>query len=351
MPRQPLTLGVAIAMLFLLSMVLGCGEAAPTPVPTPTPTPVLTPTHIPTLTPEPTPTTSALRPATGGTPPPAEHGVIEDLLAMVPADYDLVIFSDLKTILQDPTLKEALEKQGILTLLGPASGPIQDQADTMVIASGGAGVLGVLRGDLEATALLDSLKAPGYETEPESYGQFELYKLDVDLSFLTLNLAISFVDDMTAVFSLSFSPESSSVDVLKAALDVVNGSQPSFLSDPLVNQLVRNTPQGIATTVAKDCTPLEEPSSQNAIVGCLGLAASSVLVGGDDVAISWTVEFSSPAAALAALPAIKEQVAKLGGGSSPSEAIEGSVDGKTVRVKALVDASGAIAGVLGLIGI
>ena len=194
-----------------------------------------------------------------------------------------------------------------------------------------------------------SLGVPGSETEPESYGQFELHKLDVDLPFLKLNLAVSFVDDTTAVFSLRLSSESSSVDVLKAALDVVNGSRPSLISDPLVNLLVRNTPQGIAKTVAKDCTPLVGTASQNVIEGCLGLTASSVPVDGDDVAIIWAVGFSSRATALTALPGIEEQVAKLGGGSLAGE-IEGSVDGQTVRVRALVEASGALAGVVGLIG-
>ena len=268
---------------------------------------------------------------------------------MVPADYDLVIFADLEAILQDPTLKEALEEQGILALLGPLSGTIQDRADTMVLASDGAVMLGVIRGNLEAAALIASLGVPRSETEPESYGQFELHKLDVDLPFLKLNLAVSFVDDTTAVFSLRLSSESSSVDVLKAALDVLNGSRPSLLSDPLVNQLVRNTPQGIATTVAKDCTPLVGIASQNVIEGYLGLTASSVPVDGDDVAIIWAVGFSSRAAALAALPGIEEQVAKLGG-DSLSGGIEGSVDGQTVRVRALVEASDALAGVVGLIG-
>ena len=349
--RRAFAIGASLTILSLLSFVLGCGEAPPTPTPTPTPTPAPTPTPIPTPTPEPTPTTPVLRPAPDGTLPPAEPGAIGGLLDMVPADYDLVIFSDLNTILGDPTLKEALENQGILALLGPASGIIQDRTDTMVIASSEDGVLGVLRGNMEAAAFLDALETPGSEPESENYGQFQLYDLDVDLTFLTISMAVSFVDDTTTLFLVSFSPDSSSVDALKAALDVVNGSQPSFLSDPLVNRMVQDTPQGIATMVARDCAPLGEQASQNVMEGCLGLTASSVLESGDNVALSWSVEFSSSEAARAALPIIREQVARLGGGSSQSDVIEGSVDGKRVRVKALMDASGAIAGVLGLIGL
>ena len=348
MLQTPLAIGASLALLFLLAVTLGCAEATPTPAPTPTPT--LTPT--PTPTPEPTATTPVLLPATDdGTPPPAGPGVLGGLLAMVPADYDLVIFADLSTILGDPTLKEALDNQGILALLGPVAGPIQDMTDAMIMASSEDGVLVALRGNLEAAAFLDALKAPGSEPEPESYGRFQLYDFDVDLTFLTVDMAVSFVDDTTALFLVSFSPDSSSVDALKAALDVVSGSQPSILSDSLVNRMVHDTPQGIATMVARDCGPLGEPSSQNMMDECLGLTANSTLASGDDVILSWSVEFSSSEAARAALPAIRDQVARLGGGSSPSEVIEASVEGERVRVKALMDASGAIAGVLGLIGL
>ena len=270
---------------------------------------------------------------------------------MVPADYDLVIFADLSTILGAPILKEALDNQGILLLLGPVAGPVQDLTDAMVMASSEDGVLVALRGNLEVSAFLDALKAPGSEPESESYGQFQLYDFDVDLTFLTVNMAVSFVDDTTALFLVSFSPDSSSSDVLKAALDVVNGSQPSILSDSLVNRMVRDTPQGISTMVSRDCGPLGESASQSMMDECLALTANSTLTSGDEVILSWSVEFSSSEAARAALPAIRGQVARLGGGSSPSEVIEGSVEGKRVRVKAQMDASGAIAGVLGLIGL
>ncbi|MCE2463248.1 MAG: hypothetical protein J4F46_04950, partial [Dehalococcoidia bacterium] len=116
---------------------------------------------------------------------------IGDLLAMVPADYELVIFADLSTILGDPTLKEALDNQGILALLGPVAGPIQDLTDAMAMASSEDGVLVALRGNLETAAFLDALKTPGSEPESESYGQFQLYDFDVNIALLTINMAVS----------------------------------------------------------------------------------------------------------------------------------------------------------------
>ena len=99
---------------------------------------------------------------------------VSDLLAMVPAEYDTALYIDLANILQDSTLTDTLERIGVIAVLGPAAGPIQEQVDSMVLAQVGSRALGVLSGQLDGQRLVDSLKSPNSEVESEVYGAFEI---------------------------------------------------------------------------------------------------------------------------------------------------------------------------------
>jgi len=274
---------------------------------------------------------------------------VKDLLAAIPADHDVVAFIDIKAVLQDPDVKEALEQEGVLDALGPAAGRIQQEVNTLVMAIGDTGLLGLLRGPLDVRDLLNSLKPQGANIESESYGAFEILKLDVEFPLLTLKVAASLLDDTTAVFALGFSPESPSVDLVKAALDTVGGSKPSFLSDPAARQLVESVPQGLITVVARNCDFLGGLADQS-IAGCTGLAMSAAKEGEDGV-INGIMGFESPLVALVAAAIIKEEVAK------QTEEIpeflkttEITQEGNLVRLKGTVDIREALSATLDLTG-
>ena len=254
---------------------------------------------------------------------------------MVPIDYDTVLFMDLSFILEDPSLKEAFERQGILDALGPAAGPIQEQVDALVLAQRGAGALGVLRGSLDAESLINSLKAPNAEVESESYAGFEILKVVLTFPFFTLDIPVSFLNDTTAIFAVSFSPESPSIDAVKAALDTVEGSKPGYLSDPPVKQLIGSVPQGFSMVVTRNCGPPDGPE------GCEGSAISQVKEG-ENVISHMVFGFSSPAMARAARPAIKEEILK--DLREPLELLEVAQEGNLVRVRGRGDISTAILG-------
>ena len=292
--------------------------------------------RLPTPTPTPEPTaTSTPGAAAALAAQPGRQGVVKGLLAPIPADYDTVIFVDLKFILEDPDLREALEEQGVFAFLGSAADPIQEQGDVVVLASGGGGVLGVTRGPLNAEEFINALKAPGSEVESESYGAFEILKVEVEI-FLRFSLAISLLDDTTAVFGISFSPATPSVDLVKAALDTVDGSTPGFLSDPAVEQLVDSIPQGFSMVISRKC------GSPDVVEGCTGSAISHIKRGAGVVS-NEVFGFSTPEMAEAALPAIEEEVSN--DFKEPLALLGITQEGNLIRVLGSGDISTAILGV------
>ena len=338
MPER-LERGPLVAIAFVVVLILGCGEAAPTPTPTLAPTPIPTAAPAPTNTPSPTPTsisaptsttpsttvaiaTSTPTPTTASESAPTsepaailpptlvalpgectrELRAIEELLAVVPAEYESVLVLDLEAVLADPGLREALEREGVLAALGPAAGPIEEQVDTLALATGGVGVLGVVQGRLDVQGFIEALKPPESEVSTESYRQFEI--LQVDLEFIiTLKLAISLLDRRTAVFAISFSSEVPSADLVKAALDAVDETAATYLSHPVMDQLLDGLPQGFFTLVTRGCGSPPEHE------GCLGSAISQAME--DEEVVSTAIfAFSSPQHAGAALPSIKAEVSE-----------------------------------------
>ncbi len=97
------------ALALALGLVLGCVEDTPVSTATPTPTQAPTPTSTPIPTPTPTPTPGSA--AVAGKSITLEE--VKDLMAVVPARYEAVLFTDVSFMLQDPGLREALEEQGV----------------------------------------------------------------------------------------------------------------------------------------------------------------------------------------------------------------------------------------------
>ena len=250
-------------------------------------------------------------------------------MAAIPDDYDASVFLDIKTIFDDQFLKEGFERLGILAALGPAAGPIRKQVDAMVLGAGGAGVLGVTQGKLDVPSLIGSLRPTGAPAEPDVYGEYRIWKVGLDLQFVTLRLALSLLDESTGIFAISFSGESTAIDGVKAALDTVDGKAPGLLSDQEISQLLGAVPPGFVVMVTKDCSAYGDHE------GCTGLVASAMRVG-DDAVVSWVHRFSSPSLAQAALSAIRAQASTLGGASEPPKIIEGFAEGSLVRIKARI---------------
>ena len=173
---------------------------------------------------------------------------------MVPADYESAVFADVRALLADPVLREAFEEQGTLAAFGPAAETIEQQVDALVVAQGDRGVLGILRGPLDIEAIVARLTTSAADVESENYGGYEIRRLDVETAFFTISLGISPLDDITAFFAISFSPDNPSADVVKGALDTVGGQSPGYLSDPLARQLFEGVPRGFAMLIARDCS-------------------------------------------------------------------------------------------------
>ena len=180
--------------------------------------------------------------------------------------------------------------------------------------------------------------------EREAYGPFEVWEANVDLPFVKLSLGLSVLDESTAVFATSSSPDDVSAAAgVKAALDAAQGTDPGYLSDPGIAQLMEEVPPGFAMLVARNCDslPLE------GIEGCTGLAISATKEAEAGI-IDGVIGFASEAMAQAALLAIQEQVASLGAPLDSPSAIEGSVDGSMVRFKVTLDINASILEKFGL---
>ena len=307
-PTKARSRGLALLTLWAISLLVliaaGCTEAAPaeTSTPPPTPMPTSTPTPAPTPTLTPTPEPVAITPPVPATPsgtPTAEQKLVRDLMASVPAEFETAVFMDIRAVLQDPSLRDALEQQGLLGILGPAAGPVREQGGALVLAMGGPGAFGVLRGALDISRFTEALKAPNTEVESEVYGEFEILKVSIKFGIFALTLPISALDDTTAIFAVSLSPQRPGVDVVKAGLDTAQGSAPGFVDDPALARLLRRVQPGFAVVVSRNCDlPGDFP-------GCTGFAMSAAR---DDegAAIDLALEFAVTAEAEDAANSLRE---------------------------------------------
>ena len=121
--------------------------------------------------------------------------------------------------------------------------------------------------------LIGQVNAPGFAVETESYEGFDIGRLEVDLGFISVDVAIAALDDATAIFAIAFSSESSSSDVVKGGLDTASGAEPGILSRPAVGTLANALPPGFAALLAVDCSLFFEDIGES-IQGCAGFAMS-----------------------------------------------------------------------------
>ena len=335
--RRPFHVAMLMAAFLLLAGVLGCETTSPTPSIAPTPTP--TPTPEPTPTAEPT---AAFVPADGASATVAVEGVLGELLAAIPSGYGHVVFVDSQTIIEDPILRQEFIDLGGLAILGPIAGPLQEQLNQVVLATDEeAGIVGVLRGPLNIGALVRSVETLGGGVESETYGEFQVQTLEVKTRFLTLSLALSALDETTAVFAISLTTESTSADLAKAALDTLEGSTAGFLSHPVAGQLVVAVPQGFALLVSLDCALFFEE-----LAGCTGISISSQREGETGI-IGGVLAFGTSELAQEAVLAIQEGLAA----EDPEvtglfEDTEITLEGNLVRLKSEVSLDEALSTVL-----
>ena len=262
---------------------------------------------------------------------------------MVPADYDIAVFLDIRTVSADPRLREIIEGRLDRESLGPGAALLLEQVEAVVIALKDRNVLGAVRGPLTKQSLINLLKAPGTDVESQSYGASEISRVETAYP-PGIKVAMSRLDDTTLVFRAGLSPKSSSTDLVKASLDTVAGSMPGYYSVPAVKQLLEMVPQGFAVMVALDCSRFGK------FTGCTALSISSKKEG-EDAILHWVFQYWSPTMAQAALLALKEQAARdAQGPSKPLEPVQITREGNTVRMKARVAISESLPGLLGLGG-
>ena len=265
-----------------------------------------------------------------------------ELLAAVPSGYRNVAFLDLKEIMESAQLSESLDRLGVLAALGPAAGQLKEGLDAILIAQGGQGILGVLRGDVDPGELVESIKTPASQVESEDHGEFEVLTVGVELPFFSLVLAVARLDDTTVLFGVGSSVEGSS-GLVKSALDAATGAAAGLASDPSVRALLDGLPQGFAVTLDPGCSLLRD------IEACTGSVVSAK-ADGEQGAVHGVFLFADAEAASAGLPAIEETASQIGGPSSPLSAIEATVDGSSVRIEGTVELEAALAWAMGQVG-
>ena len=329
-----------VAVIVLMLASVACGENLASRTPTPTPTPTLTP--APTSTPIPVPA-----PRTGDGAPDVTlplgvaEGPVVDLLAAVPIEYENVAFLDLKQILGSEALSSSLNRLGVLAALGPAAGQVRDRVDSILIAQGAGGVLGVLRGEADPRSVAEAIKSPDSELKIESHGEFEVLSVQVQVSFFSLVVALARVDETTALFAVGSSLEGAS-ELVRASLDTATGAAPGLSADPSVGRLLFEVPPGFAVTLDPRCDLLPGLES------CTGAAVSATL-DGELGSVHGVFIFSSPKAAQAALPVIGERAGQIGGSSAPSD-VQAAVDGSAVHIEGAVDLEAALEWAMGQMG-
>ena len=329
---------VVAALLMLASVA--CDEILASRTPTPIPTPNPTPTPTPTLTPTPVPGTGdgsleVTRPLGDA------EGPVADLLAAVPVEYKNVAFLDLRQILGSEALSSSLDRLGVLAALGPAAREVRESVDSILIAQGPRGILGVLSGDADPRRVAESIKSADSELKVESHGEFEELSVQVQVSFFSLVVAVSRLDERTALFAVGSSFEGSSA-LVKASLDAATGAATALSDDPSIARLFFELPPGFAVTLDPRCDLLP------GLDGCTGAGVSATLEGGQGT-VHGIFTFSNPEAAQAALPAILERTGQIVG-SSPSSEVRRSVDGSVVRIEGAVELEIALEWAMGQVG-
>ncbi|MDA2936885.1 hypothetical protein MYX75_01295 [Acidobacteria bacterium AH-259-A15] len=266
-------------------------------------------------------------PVADSTSQPSMKKEVKALMAVIPADYDVAVFMNLRTILEDPNLKEALTRSGALLDLDLVVGSFEEQVDTLILAwaFGVGDRLWVLKGSLDTEELINSLKAQGavVESESESYGAFGIWKVDTKFSTLTLNLTITPLNDSTVIFARRDFPSEGlgGVDAVRAALDTVKGSRPGFLSDESLKRLFESAPLGFHMMVYRHCD----------IDDCEGFVVSHTKEG-EDLVFNMILGFSDPVIAQGILSGLKEEMLTQGN-MNPSDILEATVVGSKVRLR------------------
>ncbi len=274
-------------------------------------------------------------------PPAVAEGAVLDLLSAVPVEYGNAAFLDLRQILASDALSASVDRLGVLAVLGPAADQLRDRVDAILMAQGPGGVLGVLKGDVDPRSVAEAIGSPGSPIESEGHGEFQVVTAHMETPFFSLVVAVSRVDEATALFAVGPSLEGSS-GLAKASLDTASGAAPGLSEDPAIGRLVQDLPAGFALTLDPRCGLLPD------VEGCLGAGVSAALEGERGV-VHGVFMFNNPAAALAALPAIVESAGRIGGISSPSE-VRSAVDGSVVRIEAVVGLEAALEWAIGQAG-
>ena len=280
--------------------------------------------------------------ATEVAPPPAvAEGPILALLAAVPVEYKSVAFLDLKQITGSEALSISLDRLGVLAALGPAGEEVRDRVDSILMAQGPGGVLGVLEGDADPRSVAEAIRSPGSELKAERHGELEVISTHVQVSYFSLAVAVSRVDETTALFAVGSSLEGSSA-LVKASLDVAAGVSAGLSSDPSIGRLILDLPAGFAVTLDPRCELL--PGLED----CNGAGVSATVDGGQG-RVHGVFMFRNPDAALAALPAILDGAGQIGGTSTPSD-IRAAVDGSVVRIEGRAGLEDALEWAIGQTG-
>ena len=301
--RHPARLLAFAALLVVLAFTLACeseGDSAGTSDRTTEPTPTATPT--PTPTPSPTPETAA--PTGGGPPPPVDQVLIEELLAPLPAGFFIAGFLDIAALSQDPDLQALLEQEDVLDAFGPAGAAIQSQLTSAVVAGGGEGFIGVMRGPLVIPDLIELLKLLGVAVETRTSGEFEVVALTVDTPLLELSLALTTLDEETFIFARGPTEGVNPSGLLVSALETLSGERPGFVSEEGVMQLLEaGLPPGLAITISKGCGEFGQTP------GCQAWAVGFAREG-DSAMMRGKLSFESAEIAQAALPMVQQTLAE-----------------------------------------
>ena len=333
--KKNLTLGVWIAVSVLLLTILACEEDGADPTSTlasqPTATIVPTPTSTP-VPEEPTQIGGSSIDLAAFSPLPDN---VQDVLGLIPARFETLVYLDLTEALLDPQIRETVEKESVLSSLGPISGVVLDQVDSIAVAGDEEGILAVSQGFEDVQGLISPLSSLGANVDTETYKGLEISAVGIQSPFFNVSFAVSTIDDSTSVFGISFEAGEAGPDLVRATVDVVSGDVDGALSGPILARLADNIRLGLAVLLSTDCTSL------GVVEGCSGVAISATKEG-DDGVIHGLFVFPSPEVAQIALPLVEAELSNLGSEDSPVKSVEAVLDGDTVLARVVVDVATAL---------